>query len=130
MGSGNGPGESLLELPDKEQCRRHNNQQKQTAVSEKGGRRPAETRCQNEEDAGRDGHFEIRGREIQVPPAGGEKKARIAHTGEGAKRLPRPGQDAEYSSPHDKGIECNYDQKPQTQDQGYKKIRHFGAHSG
>jgi hypothetical protein len=130
MGSGNGPGESLFELPDKEQCRRHDDQQEQTAASEKGGCRPAETGCQNEEDAGRDGHFEIRGRELQVPPVGGRRKAPFAYTGEGTKRFPQPGQDAAHGGPHDKGIECNNDQEPQTQDQGYEKIRHFGTHSG
>jgi hypothetical protein len=117
-------------LPGKEQCRRHDDKQEQSAVSEEGGCRPAETGCQNEENAGCDGHFEKRGREIQVSVAGGKRKAQIAHTGEGTERLPQPGQDEGYSSPCDKDIECSNDQKPQTQDQGYEKIRHFGAHVG
>jgi hypothetical protein len=69
-------------------------------------------------------------REAESSPTGGEKKAQTAHAGESTEGLPQTGQDAAQGGPHDKGIECNNDQEPQTQDQGYEKTRHFGTHSG
>ena len=133
MGSGEyptTPHASLFEVHDEDPCRRYDDKQKKRAVSEEIRRRPPDTSGQNREDTSRYGYFEKRGRDMPGPVAGGKRKALLSHAGEGTKRPPHSGRDAAHGSPHDKGIECSNDQKPQTQDLGYEKMCHFGRHAG